>query len=328
MTPNAVTGTPFNFTVKAQDAFGNSTASYTGTVHFTSSDPLVSAGSGLPADYTFLAADNGVHVFSATLATPGNQTITATDKVTSSITGTTPAIPVRGLRSQQRFAHRHRLQGLVQQDHQPGVAQPLQLCHAGGNVTLQGLSGPAVRGTIMFDSSNLVLYVRQNRYGGDGAPVPIGLLVPGSYTLTIQSGSSGLTDAGGGLSSTEPTTAPRPALCSTSPWQPAGPPNASTVVIPTNAISVAIPDYARGPDSNVGDTNTVPNNVGFGVPISITNATGATQVTFNLNYNTNLVNITGAVNALGNQTGNSFTLTVQHRRGGQFPMDSRARARL
>ena len=33
----------------------------------------------LPADYTFTAADNGVHTFSATLKTPGTQSLTATD---------------------------------------------------------------------------------------------------------------------------------------------------------------------------------------------------------------------------------------------------------
>ena len=35
----AITGTAFSFTVKAQDQFGNSAAGYSGTVHFTSSDP-------------------------------------------------------------------------------------------------------------------------------------------------------------------------------------------------------------------------------------------------------------------------------------------------
>jgi len=41
----------------------------------------------LPANYTFTAADNGVHTFSATLKTTGLQSLFATDTVTSSITG-------------------------------------------------------------------------------------------------------------------------------------------------------------------------------------------------------------------------------------------------
>src|ERR671922_300253 len=61
-----------------------------GTVHFTSSD----GQAVLPADYGFVAADAGVHTFSATLKTAGSQSITATDTVTSSITGTQSGIVV------------------------------------------------------------------------------------------------------------------------------------------------------------------------------------------------------------------------------------------
>ena len=64
------------FTLTAESTSGGVDASYTGTVHFTSTDPRAV----LPADYTFTAADNGVHTFSATLKTPGIQSITATDK--------------------------------------------------------------------------------------------------------------------------------------------------------------------------------------------------------------------------------------------------------
>src|SRR5205823_8685238 len=56
---------------------------YTGTVHFTSSDPQPD----LPPDYPFVAADNGTHAFSATLKTAGSQTLTATDTVKAAITG-------------------------------------------------------------------------------------------------------------------------------------------------------------------------------------------------------------------------------------------------
>ena len=77
-------GTPFGVTITALDAANRVVTGYTGTVHFTSSDPQGT----LPADYTFTAADNGVHTFAngATLFTPGTQTVTATD-TTSGITG-------------------------------------------------------------------------------------------------------------------------------------------------------------------------------------------------------------------------------------------------
>jgi len=77
------TGVPFNVTVTALDASNATVTGYTGTVHFTSS----SAGT-LPANYTFVAGDNGTHTFSVTLTTTGSQTITATDTVTASIAGT------------------------------------------------------------------------------------------------------------------------------------------------------------------------------------------------------------------------------------------------
>jgi probable HAF family extracellular repeat protein len=84
---NATTGVSFNFSVTALDASNNTVASYSGTVHFASSDGQAS----LPANSTLT---NGAGSFSVTLKTVGNQTITATDTVTASITGTSSAITV------------------------------------------------------------------------------------------------------------------------------------------------------------------------------------------------------------------------------------------
>jgi hypothetical protein len=82
-------GVETTFGVSAQDAFGNYTG-YLGTVHFTSSD----GAANLPADYTFVPADNGAHIFTATLNTAGYQSVTATDTVTATITGTAGGIYV------------------------------------------------------------------------------------------------------------------------------------------------------------------------------------------------------------------------------------------
>ena len=80
--PSSTTaGTALTFTLKVLDVYGNVANSYTGTVHFTSSD----AKAVLPANYTFTTADAGVHTFSATLNTAGTDTITATDTSTSSL---------------------------------------------------------------------------------------------------------------------------------------------------------------------------------------------------------------------------------------------------
>ncbi len=81
-------GSAFSVTVTAKDAFGNIATGYTGVVHFTTSD--TGTGVVLPADYTFLVADQGSHTFTNTviLVTPGSQTVTATDTVNSSLTST------------------------------------------------------------------------------------------------------------------------------------------------------------------------------------------------------------------------------------------------
>ncbi len=76
-------GVAGNFTVTALDEFGNTATSYQGTIHFTSSD----SQAVLPGNYTFTAADNGVHTFSATLKSAGSQSIVATDTATSTIAG-------------------------------------------------------------------------------------------------------------------------------------------------------------------------------------------------------------------------------------------------
>jgi hypothetical protein len=85
--PSATAGTAFNFTVTALDPFDNTATGYPGTVHFTSSD----GAAVLPANATLT---NGVGTFSSTLKTAWSRTITATDTVNASITGTSSNIAV------------------------------------------------------------------------------------------------------------------------------------------------------------------------------------------------------------------------------------------
>jgi hypothetical protein len=81
-------GVPFDVAVAAVDPFGQAAVGYTGTVTFSSSDSDLAVV--LPPDYTFTLADAGMVVFpgGATLITEGDQTITATDMVDGTITGT------------------------------------------------------------------------------------------------------------------------------------------------------------------------------------------------------------------------------------------------
>jgi hypothetical protein len=84
-------GVSHTFTVTALNADGTVNTGYTGTVHFTSSDPQAV----LPADYTFTAADLGTHTFTATLKTAGGQSIAATDTGTYGVVGTESGIAVQ-----------------------------------------------------------------------------------------------------------------------------------------------------------------------------------------------------------------------------------------
>src|SRR5689334_16426980 len=68
--PSPVTaGTAGSFTVTVTPT------TYTGTVHFTTSDGSATP----PSDYTFVSGDNGQRIFSMVLVTAGTQSITATD---------------------------------------------------------------------------------------------------------------------------------------------------------------------------------------------------------------------------------------------------------
>ena len=83
-------GAPGSFTVRADNADGSTDTSYTGTVHFTSSDGQAE----LPSDYTFTPADAGVHTFSATLKTAGTQSLTVTNTASAGETGIQSGITV------------------------------------------------------------------------------------------------------------------------------------------------------------------------------------------------------------------------------------------
>jgi streptogramin lyase len=72
---NPQNGCPQAVQVEALDAYGNAATGYTGTVHFTSSDPLAQ----LPADYTFTASDQGVHSFNVSFGTIGSEQLTVSD---------------------------------------------------------------------------------------------------------------------------------------------------------------------------------------------------------------------------------------------------------
>jgi hypothetical protein len=81
--PATTAGVAHSFTVTALDPFGNVATGYSGTVAFSSSDPIAS----LPANDVFTTADAGVHTFTAALKRAGTQFLQVGDTLTSSVIG-------------------------------------------------------------------------------------------------------------------------------------------------------------------------------------------------------------------------------------------------
>ena len=136
--PTVTAGMPVMLTVTAQDAYGNTVTSYGGTIHFTSTDPRML----LPADYTFTAADMGVHTFTVTPTTAGTQTITVQDAanhITSSATITVNPAATAALRVQAPAST------------SAGQAFVIQVTAVDGF----GNTTPGYTGTVHFSSSDL-----------------------------------------------------------------------------------------------------------------------------------------------------------------------------
>jgi hypothetical protein len=87
---NVLAGVPVSVFVTAVDAYGNTGAVYTGTVHFSSND----MAAGLPANYTFTPSDHGSHVFSVTFNTLGTWFLRVTDTLNPNIFGEEDGIQV------------------------------------------------------------------------------------------------------------------------------------------------------------------------------------------------------------------------------------------
>jgi hypothetical protein len=184
--PASVTaGAAQNVTVTSKDAYGNTTPAYRGAIRFTSTDPAAV----LPADYTFTAADNGVHAFpTVALKTAGNRSVTATDKATASISGVGATTVAPAAASSMTLS---------------GISSPLASgASSSATVTVRDAYNNVAtgyRGTIQFTST-------------DGAAV-----LPGAYTFTAgdagthtftglvlkTAGNQGVTVADGTLSGTQ-----------------------------------------------------------------------------------------------------------------------------
>ncbi|HYO65516.1 MAG TPA: lamin tail domain-containing protein [Archangium sp.] len=83
-------GVAFSVDVTLKDAYGNVATGYTGTLGFTSSDPKLVP----PASGELTSTDAGHKVFSVTLKTAGEQSLSVKDLVRSFLTDTAPSLMV------------------------------------------------------------------------------------------------------------------------------------------------------------------------------------------------------------------------------------------
>ena len=264
--PAAVTGSPVGFTVTAEDRFGNATASFAGTVHFSSTD----GGATLPADSTL---SGGSGVFSATFATSGNQTLSATETA-SGMTGISAAIAVRGLIVTGLLPTPN---GFAVTFDKPVDPTTLSLYSAPADVLLLNSAGRAVRGSLVLSTAAGSPPDTSFTFVATG-----GVLSAGTYTVTLVGGPGGIKDASGieldgtamGISGNNYV--------------------ATFTVAATPALILSIPSFARGPSSAANIL--LPNATGNGIPITLTGAVNLTAMTFNLTFNPALLNISGTLN--------------------------------
>ncbi len=300
---SVITGSPLGFTVQALDSYGNIATGYGGTVRFTSSDPRAT----LPGDSSLT---NGVGNFNVALNTPGSQTISATDTTSTNpfLTGTSKPILAAGL-TVTSFTPTP--DGFSATFNKAFVPADLALYGSDlttvPDVTVIGNKnlGP-IHGSLLLDPSNQritfkatssYLQIRNNVVMGTGISSPILPDATYSVTLVSGSGSNGFEDAlGVGLDGANDGGDANFVTTFTTHFQ------ASLTPV------LSIPDFAHGPDSDTPIE--VPNGAAAGIPITLFNAGGATDVSFTLNYDPALLSITGTLQGDASDAAGTLTLVA------------------
>ncbi len=286
-----LTGQPLGFTVTARDFYGNTAVGYSGTVHFQASD----AAALLPPNATLTA---GVGVFSTTWNTPGNQSLTVMD-LAQPIIGSSGPVPVRGLIV---TAFTPTPSGFTATFSKPINPAQLHLYDSAivnngpASVTLEGPTG-AVRGSLLIDPTDTTItFVKTNTVSSANFNPSNGLLAAGVYVATLVSGTSGFTQPGASSADL--------LLDGENNGTPGSNYVCAFVVNGSSAVVAGIPDFARGPSSAAVN---VPNSSSDGIPLALSSGSGVTSAVFTLQYNSALLQITGAV-ANSSLEGASLTL--------------------
>jgi hypothetical protein len=242
-------------TVTAFDQFGNVATGYTGTVTFSSTDPLA----GLPSSYTFKAADGGQHAFGVTLDTAGTQSVTATDSTTPSLTATESKIVV-----------------------QPAGASSLKVVGVPATLTAGktdsltitvydpfGNVATGYSGSVVFTSSDprAVLPAPVTFVSGTGiANVTLTLETAGSQSITVTD------DEDSSITGTEPGITVRAAAASA--LQIAGPTGPLTAGTSSTFTVTAVDPYGNVATSFAGPVSFTSSDAHAGLPLAYTFGAG------------------------------------------------------
>jgi uncharacterized repeat protein (TIGR01451 family) len=202
MPTTVIPGRPFNMTVIAQNSIGNvELNNYTDTVHFTTSDtnsPVI------PADYTFVPGDSGVHTFSVTLNAVGPQTVSAIDTSIPAMTGVgtidvehNPDLVVASAHSPASFK-----QGDTGDTYTVTVTNIGDKATNGSTVTVvdglsPGLTATAVGGTGWTCSTPPILSCTRSDALAAGASYPV-ITVTVNVSFTAQSRETNVVQVSGG----------------------------------------------------------------------------------------------------------------------------------
>ncbi len=311
--PTTITGSPINVIVTARDLYGNVATGYSGTVRLMSTDTAAALGS----NYTFTTGtgqDNGQHTFTVGLNTAGTQTIAVIDTTATrpTINGSSSPVATMDL---QVTSLTPTADGFTVTFNKPFVAADLTLYGATGaavdDVTLTGSGGVGnIHGTLLIDPSHqsftfkttaAYLSLLNSVHGGNVSVV----LPDATYTVTLVSGTGGNGFLDGLLAGLDGQgNGGRANFVST-----------FTTHYQAQATPVlAIPDFARGPDSNTPIAVPTSN---AGLAVTLYNAVNVTDVTFSLTYNPALLKILGTLSGAGSDASDpGATLTLVSDAGG------------
>lgn len=257
-TPTA--GAAGNVTVTARDLYGKVATGYTGTVHLSSSDGIAV----LDADSTLT---DGVGTFAVTLKTAGSQSITATDTLSGSITGSQSGIVV-GASTLYRAAFTTAPRATAT------AAQPLNPV-----IEAQDIFGNPVKSALamqlsMFDASDCTgapasgtLSVTTGTSNANGSWSPAGVKFSGLGAHYLRAAVSGGTE-----SACSPVEISAPVPDST----------LSTVVVSAGSAKAGVSSIAVTVDLRDIDSNPIANLL-----VSLTSSRGVTDTISSVNSTTN-----------------------------------------